>query len=358
MDSFQDFYFLHKEAMDFVLFIIGTVIAAHLVKIIFRNILLKLTAKTATKLDDEMVTMAQEPIYWGVILGGVYFALHQLPALGQYMSVIGSVIHVGFIIILIFSAIKISRIFFGWANDKKLKKKQVGFIMVFEKIINALIYFLAIIFILQAVGISITPLVASLGVGGLVIGLALQPTLANYFSGLCVVADGFVKPNDYIELDNGLRGYVVTVGWRNTMIRMWNNNLVMVPNSKLADSMITNYNEPQNKSSFVIKCGVGYGVDLKKAEKVALEVADKIQKKKKYGVKDFKPVLRFYEFGDSNIELKVILQSDKYVNHYLMRHDFIKELKSAYDKASITISFPVCTLDFGDKPVELSLKNK
>jgi small-conductance mechanosensitive channel len=358
MNSFQAFYFLHEAPVDFVLFIIGTVIVAYLVTMLFKNVLLKLTAKTETELDDEMVKMMQRPVYWGVILGGFYLALRRLSLFEQYMSTVVAIVKVGFIVILLIAAIKLSNVIFGWANGKKLKKKQTGFVMVFQKIVNALIYFIAIIFVLQAVGISITPLVASLGVGGLVIGLALQPTLLNYFSGLYVVADGFVKPEDYIELDNGLRGYVVSVGWRNTIIRMWNNNLVMIPNSKLADSMITNYNEPQNKSSFIVECGVAYNTDLRKAEKIALEVADKIQKKKKYGVKDYKPVVRFYEFADSNINLKVVMQSDQYKNHYEMKHDFIKDIKNAYDKAGITISFPMHTLDFPAKPIEISLKNK
>lgn len=359
MSSFQAFYFLHESWVDFALFIIGTVIVAHLVTLLFRNILLKITAKTITKLDDDIVKTMQRPIYWGVILTGIYLALSQLPELQQYIPTIAMIAQTGFILILLIAAIKLSNVFFGWvANNKKLKKKHAGFAMVFHKITNALIYFLGIIFILQAVGISITPLVASLGVGGLVIGLALQSTLSNYFSGLYVVADGFVKPEDYIELDNGVRGYVVTVGWRNTIIRTWNNNLVMIPNSKLADSMITNYNEPENKGSFIVECGVAYNTDLKKAEKVALETASKIQKKKKYGAEDYKPVVRFYEFADSNINLKVVLQADKYKDHYEMKHDFIKELKSAYDKTGIVISFPMRTLDFPAKPIEISFKNK
>ena len=158
-------------------------------------------------------------------------------------------------------------------------------------------------------------MVASLGIGGLAVGLALQPTLSNYFSGLYVSAEGFIQPKDYIEVD-GMKGYVVSVGWRNTVIRLWNNNLVTIPNSKIADSVIINYNEPQNKSSFIVTCGVAYNSDLKKVEKVAMEVAEKIQKKKQFGVPDFKPLFRFYNFGDSNIDFKVILQAEKYSSHY------------------------------------------
>ena len=359
MDYLDALYFKYPGYVNFVLFLIGTVIIAHLVTYIFKHLLFKLVAKTKTELDDRLVKIIQKPVYWGVIIGGVYLALGQLPMLENYLNIVGIITQMGFILLLLVVSMKVVRVLFSWAEEsKKLKKKQVGFLITMQKIVNAVIYFLAIIFILQALGISISPLVASLGIGGLAVGLALQPTLSNYFSGLYLSADGFINLDDYIELDNGLRGYVVTVGWRNTVIRMWNNNLVMIPNSTIADSMITNYNEPQNKSSFIVECGVAYDTNLKKAEKVALEIAQKMQKKRKYGVKDYKPVIRFYEFADSNINLKIIMQSDKYVNHYEMRHDFIKELKSAYDKAGIVISFPMHTLDFPPQPIEVSLKNK
>ncbi|MBU0578256.1 mechanosensitive ion channel family protein [Patescibacteria group bacterium] len=358
MDTIQILYFTYPSQFKFVLFLIGTFVAAHLVALLFKNLLFRLTAKTETELDDELVKMGQRPVYWGVVLGGIYLALTQLTALAEYTSYIESVAKIGFIIILLIVAIRFSRVIFSWVTDKKkMKKKQIGYILTVQKIINAVIYFIAFIFVLNSVGISITPLIASLGIGGLAVGLALQPTLSNYFSGLYVSADGFIKPDDYIELDNGMRGYVVGVQWRNTTIRLWNNNLVKIPNSYIADTIITNYNEPENKSSFIVECGVAYDSNLKQVEKIALEVAEKTQNKKKYGVPDFKPLFRYFEFGDSNINFKVIMQADKFKNHYEMKHEFIRELKSTFDKDGITISFPVRSIEFLDQPIDINVKN-
>lgn len=350
-------YFQYESIIDFIFFLAATFIVAHLVTFIFAKILTRLVARTKNELDDQFVAIAQKPVYWGVVLGGFYLALTSLKILADYHAVIKIVTQIGFILILLVVTIKSSSIFFEWiTSSKKIKKKQAGFILTVRKITNALVYFLGLIFILQAIGISISPLVASLGIGGLAVGLALQPTLSNYFSGLYLSADGFVQSGDYIEIDTGLKGYVVAVEWRNTTIRLWNNNLVKIPNSKIADSNITNYNEPQNKSSFIVYCGVGYGSDLKKVEKLALDVAEKTQSKKKHGVPDFTPVFRYYEFGDSNINFKVILQADKYVNHYLMKHEFIRELKVAFDKANITIAFPTHSIEFLESSLNVNTK--
>lgn len=357
MDSISSLYFQYESVVDFAFFLLFTFIVAHLVTFIFARILKKFVAKTKNELDDALVEVAQKPVYWGVVLGGFYLALTSLKVLANYHSLIKIVTQIGFILILMIVTIKSSSIFFDWiTKSNKIKKKQAGFILTVRKITNALLYFLALIFILQAVGISISPLVASLGIGGLAVGLALQPTLSNYFSGLYLSADGFVQPGDYIEIDTGLKGYVVAVEWRNTTIKLWNNNLVKIPNSKIADSNITNYNEPENKSSFIVYCGVGYGSDLKKVEKLVLEVAIKTQSKKKHGVPDYEPAFRYYEFGDSNINFKVILQADKYVSHYLMRHEFIRELKAAFDKANITIAFPTRTVEFMESPFNVNDK--
>ncbi|MBU0727561.1 mechanosensitive ion channel family protein [Patescibacteria group bacterium] len=347
MESVYNFYFENESIANFLLFIIGTFVAAQLVTLIFTAVFEKLASKTNTSFDDELIRMGKKPVYWGVVLGGLYLALSSLSFFTEYLSIIKTVTQIGFILILLIVSVRISRVFFMWAsNGKNKKKKQIGFVITMQKIFNALIYFLALIFILQAVGISISPLVASLGIGGLAVGLALQPTLSNYFSGLYLAADGFLQPGDYIEVDQGLRGYVVAVEWRNTTIRLWNNSLVKIPNSKMADSNITNFEEPKNASSFMVYCGVGYGSDLKKVEKIVLEVANKTQSKKKHGVPDFEPLFRYYEFGDSNINFKVILQADKYVNHHLMKHEFIRDLKAAFDKADITIAFPTRTVEF------------
>jgi small-conductance mechanosensitive channel len=209
-----------------------------------------------------------------------------------------------------------------------------------KNIIDVFLIIIAILLILAALNVEITPLIASLGIGGLAVALALQPTIANYFSGLYITADRSIKVGDYIELENGMKGYVENISWRSTKIRTLPNNLVIIPNSKLTDMIVTNYYDPVEEMSIVLQCGVSYSSDLEKVEKVTIEVAKEILSKVEGGVKEFEPFIRYHTFGDSNIEFSIILRVRDFVSKYLITHEFIKALKKRYDKEGIEISFP------------------
>jgi small-conductance mechanosensitive channel len=212
-----------------------------------------------------------------------------------------------------------------------------------------LIFSIGALIILQSVGISITPLVTALGIGGLAVALALQPTLSNLFAGLQIIISKQVEVGDYVQLDSGQKGYVTDVSWRNTKIRELPNNLIVVPNSKLADSIVTNFNQPQKEMSVLVKCGVSYDSDLEKVEKVTIDVAKKVLKKIQGGESEFEPFIRFHTFGDSSIDFSVILRVKEFVNKYLIRHEFIKALHKRYNKEGINIPFPIRTVYMKDK---------
>jgi small-conductance mechanosensitive channel len=347
MDQFFAFYGQYQNTINFLIALVGTVAFSRLIIFIFDVALGGVTKKTKTELDDDLMVVSRRPIYWGILVAGFYMAFRQLPILADYQKTMLLVTKLFVALLFIALFVGISDTMFTWLNrNEKVDRKQKGFLHTIRKLVNALIYFMGLVFVLKLFGLEVSPLIASLGIGGLAIGLALQPTLSNYFSGLYVASDGFVKIGDYIELSDTLKGYVEKIGWRNTIIRMWNNNLVMIPNSKMAESNIINYDEPQNKMSFILFCGVAYDTDLKKAEKIALEVAQKMQKRKKFGMEDYTPVVRFYEFADSNINFKLIMQAKNRLSHYEMMHESMKALKASFDKAKITISFPMRTVEF------------
>jgi len=351
MDILYTLYDSHEYWFHFGAFLLATFVVAHIVTLAFKKVIMVATSKTKTDLDDKLMGIVQKPLYWGIILGGFYYAFLELPTPDRYATIMGMAVKVGFYVMLTFVVVSVSKTLFLWFEGKdNLRKRQKSMILTVQKIINVVIYFLGLIFILDAVGVSISPLIASLGIGGLAVGLALQPTLSNYFSGLYVAADGFIQPGDYIELDNGTKGVVKAVGWRNMNIKLWNNSLITIPNSIIADSAIINHSEPQLNSSFVVKFGVAYNSDLEKVEKVSLDLAKKFQKDERFGVEKYEPLFRCYNFGDSSIDCKVIMQAHKFVDHYFMTHEFIKALKATFDKENITIAFPTRSIEFLNKP--------
>lgn len=115
----------------------------------------------------------------------------------------------------------------------------------------------------------------------------------------------------------------------------------MVPNSKIAESVIVNNYLPVREMSIVLQCGVAYDSDLEKVEKVTIDIARKIQQTVPGAVKTFEPFIRYHTFGDSNINFSIILRIEEFVDRYLVAHEFIKALKARYDKENIEISWPI-----------------
>jgi small-conductance mechanosensitive channel len=126
--------------------------------------------------------------------------------------------------------------------------------------------------ILNQLHVSIAPILTALGVGGLAVALALQDTLSNLFAGFYVAVAGQVRLGDYIKLDSGEEGYITDISWRTTTIRTLNSNLIIVPNSKLAKAVVTNYYLPEKQISSQVQVNVSYDSDPDKVEKVLLEI--------------------------------------------------------------------------------------
>lgn len=199
--------------------------------------------------------------------------------------------------------------------------------------------------LLDAIGISITPLVASLGIGSLAIALGLQETLTNLIAGLYIVTERPVRVGDFIKLESGEEGYVTDIGWRNTRIRMLPDILVVVPNNKLISSTIHNYYLPTKETAALLQVGVAYGSDLEKVERVTVETAREVQKKVQGAVPQFEPLIRYHTFGDSGINFTVVLRVKEFTDQFLVKHEFIKALHVRYQKEGIVIPYPVRTLD-------------
>ena len=215
---------------------------------------------------------------------------------------------------------------------------------IFRNLTKLVVFLVGIMVILQSLGISITPVLTALGVGGLAAALALQPTLANLFSGLQIIAARQLHPGDYVKLDSGEEGYVADITWRNTIIRALPNNMIIVPNSKLAAAIVTNYYQPQEEMSFRVQVGVSYDSDLQKVEQVTTEVGKEVMRDVEGGVPEFEPSIFYHTFDDSSINFTVVLRTTEYAGQYLIQHEFVKRLHERYNKEGIVIPFPIRTV--------------
>jgi small-conductance mechanosensitive channel len=215
--------------------------------------------------------------------------------------------------------------------------------------VRTIVLGLGLLILLDSFGVSITPLIASLGIGSLAVALALQPTLENFFSGIQIIIDKPIRVGQFIKLDSGEEGYVQKIGWRSSWVRMLPNNTIVIPNKVLVSSKILNYYYPDQDMAVLVQVGVHYDSDLEYVEKVTIEVGEEVMKTVNGGVPEFKPFIRYHTFNNSSIDFTVILRCKEFVDNYLIKHEFIKKLHKRYSKEGIVIPFPIRAINYSQE---------
>ena len=220
---------------------------------------------------------------------------------------------------------------------------------IFRRVLPITVYAVGTLVAIDNLGVSISPILAGLGIGGLAVALAVQPTLSNFFAGTYVVTEGELKAGDFIELDGGPSGYVESVGWRSTKIRSRFNNLVIIPNSRMAESIVTNYFSPTPAMNVIVTCGVSYESDLEQVENIALEEAAALVKESTHSIKDMDPFFGFSNFGDSNIDFFIFLQAVDRNGTFILKSQLMKRIHSRFTAEGIEINYPVRKLVLADE---------
>ena len=334
------------------LFLLTAVLAAVFHKLVF-SLILRITARTPTDLDNRMVRATRLPMTAGIIVVGIYLSI-TLPLdldAGPQSALDNAAGVVGLLLGIMAAASAVSQVF-GWYIDSldgsPSSRMSLRMLPLLRRITTAVIYAIGGLLILDLLTININPLVASLGIGGLAVALAIQPTLANLFAGTYVMTEGIIKPGDYIQLEGGTEGYVVEVSWRSTRLRTWGNNLVVVPNAKFAETIITNYNEPLPAVNVWLTCGVSYDSDLEQVERVSREVMVHTLENAPDAVKEYGAWFAFDKFDDSNVNFWLFIQAKDRLGSYVLQSDLIKGLHRRFKEEGIVINYPMRTLQFPD----------
>ncbi|HXV47362.1 MAG TPA: mechanosensitive ion channel family protein, partial [Candidatus Binatia bacterium] len=226
-----------------------------------------------------------------------------------------------------------------------------------ELVTKIVLFAVGAMLVLDNLGVSLTPLLTTLGIGSLAVAIALQDTLGNAFAGLHLKADRPIEVGQFVQLEGGDEGFVEKIGWRSTRIRMLANKSAVVPNSKLVQSTIINYDLPDPQVAVLVQVGVHYDSDLKKVERVTCEVGTEIMRTVSGAVPIFEPFIRYHTFNQSSIDFTVILRAQRFVDNYLIKHEFIKALQQRYREEGIVIPFPIRTLYFkNDSDGEAALR--
>jgi small-conductance mechanosensitive channel len=307
---------------------------------IFLRTILKFTSKTKTDIDDILIKKASGPLTVIAFLVGVKFSLDEL-GLEEAFSLNTSRI--------IFSAIVVAVAYLIYALiDTALLKglKQISartksdiddtLTHLVSGVLKFALIVLSLLYILDLWGIEVLPILGALGVAGIAVALALQPTLSNIFSGVSMILDKSVRVDDLVYLDADTKGKIEKIGLRSTRIVTFDNELIIVPNSKLADSTIQNVALPEPKSRAVIPFGVAYGSDIEEVKKL---IANEIKGIKNVE-KDPAPIVRFIEMGESSLNFKAYYYVNSFENRFATIDEANTRIYNALNKAKIGIPFP------------------
>ncbi len=310
---------------------------------VFLKIFNRAVGRTATRFDDIILGTVKGPSIIWVLIPAIYFSLQFLPDFSQHWSEIIDRIFLSLIIISVTWALAngISKLLAAYADKIA---PSIPITSLAQNFIKLVIIVIGLMILLDSLGVQITTLITALGIGSLAVALALQDTLSNLFAGIHILIDRPVQVGQFVKLDSGEKGYVTQIGWRSVRVRMLPNNMVVIPNSKLVNSVLTNYYYPKKELSVLVEVGVHYKSDLEHVERVTVATGEEVMNSVKGGVPGSKPFIRYHTFNDFSIDFTVILKANEFVDHYFIKHEFIKRLHKRYKKEGIEIPFPIRTI--------------
>lgn len=311
---------------------------------ISQKIILKLTKKTKTDIDDLVVAKTSKPISLILLLIGIRLAIIPQKIRADMLNIIGHVITSLIIAIVTYIAIVVFNIIISNWGRKFASKTESRIddevVNLFQKFARITISFIGLIFIFDAWGVKVGPLLASLGIAGLAVAFALQNTLGNIFGGISLIIDKSITVDDFIKLDDGTQGFVTDIGLRSTKIKSPDGDLIILPNGKLADSKIYNYHKPMPATRVTIEFGVKYGSDVEKVKKIALNEIQSLS----LALKAPEPKVILDELGDFALRFKAFFWVSSIEKKADAKEAALTSIYNALDKNKIGIPFPTRTV--------------
>lgn len=213
-------------------------------------------------------------------------------------------------------------------------------VVIVRKLATVVVVFVGLLVGLAVVGVDAGPLLAGSAIGGVVLGLALQESLSSVFSGMLMTWDASLRIGDFVRLEDGKEGSIESIGWRNTQLRLLDQTLLIVPNGKMATTIVTNLSRPSPETTVVLDCGVAYGSNLELVEETALEVANQVAVQFGGGEVSKQPALRWRDFGDNSLDFRILVPIASHSDIHQARSELVRKLYGAFEQKGITVPLP------------------
>jgi small-conductance mechanosensitive channel len=323
---------------------LGVAAASIIILLIARGFLLRalhnITKRRQDRLDSGLVSLLKTPSFFWVIAVGLYTGIAVSDLAPRYSKPLFQSIHVLIIFSATLVAANLAGLFFrnfmyAPGSNQPRSGLAVG-------IVKGSVTVLGALWILSLLGVSITPVLTALGVGGLAVALALKDTLENLFAGIYLITDRTIRVGDIIKLESGLEGVVDDIGWRTTKIRSCANSAIIVPNSKLAQSVVTNYCLPDKRYQASFGVVVSAGSDADRVEKIIREILGKASEDITGILSKPDPSVRFIPgmiWGA--LEFTVSYQVKEYGDLGFTQHEIKKRIFRGFKEQGIELPAPL-----------------
>jgi len=295
--------------------------------------------RTETRLDDALVELFDQALTPVLLLAVLVASLNLVPVPAKLLVVMNRILYLGILAVALYYGAKAVQLVLNrWLPRTAARETLREPVRFLTRVIFAAF---GIMILLDNLGISLTAVWTTLGVGSVAIALALQDTLSNFFAGIYLRLDAPVRVGDYVKLEGREEGFIIQMGWRSTRIRTLPNNVVVVPNTKLASAIVTNFSLPEPQMSLLIRISVSYSADPERVERILVDEAKRAVGQIEGLLGDPAPFVRFIPgFGDSSLDFTLICRVNSFVDQYLVQHELRKRIFARFRQEGIEIPFP------------------
>ena len=333
-------YFENPWIQSLGIFILSLVLTVML-RWSLRFILLPLVQKTKTEVDDIVIRAVRKLVAYAVPVIGLMVALTPL---ALPTNIPQRTLFSLLAVLLIRGAISVVEELSQWIAQTWVKRTDSTLddtlLPLVRKAVKTIIIILGVLVILQEWDVQIGPILGALGIGGLAVGLALNSSLANIFGGIQLLLDGSLNAGDKVMLESGEVGEVLDVGLRSTKLRTYDNEVIFLPNSQLANARIKNFTRPDVSIRVTVNFCVAYGSDVSRVKQVVLDAIRELDDI----LQEPAPQVLFLNMGDFSLDMCARVWVDNYGKQFARKLAMTELIYTTLNESGIEIPFPTRTL--------------
>ena len=322
-----------------ILIILGAIIIVKLLSLLGKKVIKPFVTGTDNHLDDVIFYSLEAPVKFAIILLGIWIAIHRLVYPDSFVKVVYSiliVLDITWFFGRLFSSLL--QVYWGKQSNGQANKMMP----IIKRTILVIVWLIGIVMALSNVGVNISALLGTLGIGGIAFALAAQDTVKNVFGAFTILTDKPFSIGDTIRVDS-YEGTVVDVGVRSTKIMNYDKRIITFPNYKITDTSIVNISsEPMRR--VVLNLGLTYDTTSEKM-KEALELLKSIPKRVENVSSNPSDIVAvFTEYSDSALVIMYIYFIEKQGDILGVTSNMNMEILAAFNKAGLNLAFPTRTV--------------